>query len=564
MIVSNANPCLGQRTVFLDQEKNAAGVQEIDPQSIIRHGYRGCTRRVYLIRFDWKHAVSNNERLSIFAQTGVVCHDERKRRQLYKSLVSLVSDQQNQIASVCSLDFGLTFAGLRQLGVRRELMDVFRRKSPAFAENAAIRAPFHLGDTGLSDVSEWSSIYQDDSMEGGIHLAIIAHFPWKLSEDTIRLPTEDVQAICSFEKNLRVAAMLSDSLNFDPVLPFNGAWVEVAVPASVNGLEHFGFRDGLTSPTYGKKAAPSRTSGSNNTHAFGEILLGHARNDGDNLYGELDIPNRANPHIDLQPDQSHDSSLIFFKNSSFAALRKIEQDVNAFEDWLQNAAQDNFLINQQIPCNIAASDPYECSKLWIKSKMLGRTPNGKLLKPDMDFSAIAANPVFVKKEEARDFHRRGKNGEIAVGDDSEGLGCPFSSHIRRMNPRDDPVTPFIHRPLLRRGMTYTQGESKGLLGLFFCADLVEQFEHLVGVWAQGRVMGIPDESNCRDPLIGNHEPQRSEFVLRSNYPMPPTEVVLKFDTPFVRTRGCSYLWFPSVSTLGNLPNYFDRLFHGRG
>jgi hypothetical protein len=171
---------------------------------------------------------------------------------------------------------------------------------------------------------------------------------------------------------------------------------------------------------------------------------------------------------------------------------------------------------------------------------------------------IHVNADFNGKDEALGFKRRDEQGEPTPGDDAEGLGCPFSSHIRRMNPRDDPVSPFIHRPLLRRGMSYTQGQSKGLMGLFFCADLVEQFEHLVGVWAQGRLIGTPDESNCRDPLIGNHEPQGNRFVLPSHDAQPPRNIVLKFDVPFVRTRGCMYLWFPSLSTLGNFVTYLDQ------
>jgi hypothetical protein len=236
----------------------------------------------------------------------------------------------------------------------------------------------------------------------------------------------------------------------------------------------------------------------------------------------------------------------------------MEQDVEGFEKWVEKSAARNFLVDQQLQVKSASNGVFQSSKVWIKSKMLGRTPDGKLLKPDMDLNAIHANAQFEKKDEGLGFKRRNVNGEPTLGDDAEGLGCPFSSHIRRMNPRDDSVSPFIHRPLLRRGMSYTQGESKGLLGLFFCADLVEQFEHLVGVWAQGRLIGIPDASNCRDPLIGNHEPQVNCLVLPSHDAQPPRDIALKFDAPFVRTRGCMYLWFPSLSTLGNFVTYLDK------
>ena len=133
----------------------------------------------------------------------------------------------------------------------------------------------------------------------------------------------------------------------------------------------------------------------------------------------------------------------------------------------------------------------------------------------------------------------------------------FSSHIRRMNPRDDPVTPFIHRPLLRRGMPYEKGEKRGMLGLFLCADIVDQFEHLVGKWAQNGVMGIPDDSRCRDPLIGNHEPQHNTFYLNSHKDDRLANLA-KFVDPFVVTRGCAYIWFPSAIVLRSLDGYMER------
>ncbi len=532
---------------------------KIDPQGVICHGYISSTRRIYLIRFDWKHVNSDRERQALFAQHGVVCHDERKRATVYKSLMNLAMASQTQPnAPFCAVDFGLTFSGLKKLGLKSDMLDVFRRKSPAFAGGAALRAQDHLGDTGLSDVTHWDSIYRDDSTDGGIHLAIIVHFPWKLSGETPPIPCEHEKAILNFEKKLRCAAMLLEEVSFEPVFPLKGAWIEVAVPISSQGYEHFGFRDGITAPVYSHQSTQANKEQSFDKHALGEILLGHARNDGDNLYGELGIPYKTSSYIDLQRDSLKDSAASFFENSSFAVHRKIEQDTDAFDNWVRTSAKENFLIDQQNQINVNANDVLENSKIWIKSKMLGRTPNGKMLKSDMDFSAIRANPCMDKNDETYGFHRRGSNDEISQGDDSQGLGCPFSSHIRRMNPRDDPVSPFIHRPLLRRGMTYTHGESKGMLGLFFCADLVEQFEHLVGAWAQGRLIGIPDSSNCRDPLIGNHEPQSNRFVLPSHDSRPPRNIVLEFDTPFVRTRGCLYLWFPSLSTLGNLTTYLDK------
>ncbi len=542
----------------------ANGNEKIDPQEIIRFGYKNCTRRIYLIRFDWDTSNSSECAQKSFLEHGVIHLDLRDIKAVIKDLMRLsTSSAKASSPFSIAVDFGFTFSGLRKLEIASDVLDVFRRKAPAFAGGASVRAQHHLGDMGLSDVQNWDGIYQDDSMDGGVHLALIAHFSWSMDGESADIPTENKKSVLVFEKKLLCAALQIKAAILKHETPLKGQWIEIAAPISTKGYEHFGYRDGVTAPAYQFKPSQSQGEALHNAHALGEILLGHPRNDGDNLFGELGIPFKATTNIDLQPLPLEDGALAFFKNSSFAALRKIEQDVEEFNAWIERNTKNSFLNDQQMPSLTPSKDEYESSRIWIKSKMLGRTPNGKLLKPDMGFFAVKDNAEVDKCEEKLGFKRASNNDGQASQDDSEGLGCPFSSHIRRMNPRDDSVTPFIHRPVLRRGMTYTQGESKGLLGLFFCADLVEQFEHLVGIWAQGRVMGIADDSNCRDPLIGNHEPQNNQFVLQSHDEKPPRQITLEFDKPFVRTRGCSYLWFPSLSTLANFSDYFDKLAYAK-
>jgi hypothetical protein len=123
-----------------------------------------------------------------------------------------------------------------------------------------------------------------------------------------------------------------------------------------------------------------------------------------------------------------------------------------------------------------------------------------------------------------------------------------------MNPRDDPVVPFIPRPLLRRSLSYgTQSsQDKGMAGLFFCSDIEKQFEHLVGRWAQAPVMGVVDESTARDPVIGQHQFEPGAFFMAG----PSGGQRLRaFDQPFVHTRGCLYAWFASPAVLVRLHDY---------
>jgi hypothetical protein len=128
-----------------------------------------------------------------------------------------------------------------------------------------------------------------------------------------------------------------------------------------------------------------------------------------------------------------------------------------------------------------------------------------------------------------------------------------------MNPRDDPVVPIRRRPILRRGMPYgplydpkggaDNKKPRGLLGLFFCASLEHQFEHLVGQWANDTPMGPNNRGNARDPLIGQNDPARHVYDI----PLSDTATLaLRGLEPFVTTKGTLYAFFPSLSAIKRL------------
>jgi deferrochelatase/peroxidase EfeB len=153
--------------------------------------------------------------------------------------------------------------------------------------------------------------------------------------------------------------------------------------------------------------------------------------------------------------------------------------------------------------------------------------------------------------------------------DPDGLGCPFGSHVRRMNPRGGPVAHKQPRPLLRRGLPYGEAwrkdldeeqaaQPRGLMGHFFCASIEDQFEHLVGQWAERVPLGSPDPSRARDPFIGSHEPQDGAFVVPQAQGAP---LRLKGLSRYTRTRGLAYLFYPSASTLAGIARsdlFLDR------
>jgi hypothetical protein len=101
------------------------------------------------------------------------------------------------------------------------------------------------------------------------------------------------------------------------------------------------------------------------------------------------------------------------------------------------------------------------------------------------------------------------------------------------------------------GPTLEQAADKprGLLGLFFCASLEDQFERLLVEWGNANPMGPDNRGNARDPLASSHQNPRACFD------MPvPGEALRQLDgfNRYVTTRGTLYAFFPSLGTIGRI------------
>ena len=242
-------------------------------------------------------------------------------------------------------------------------------------------------------------------------------------------------------------------------------------------------------------------------------------------------------------------------NGSFGVLRWMEQSVSAFEDYVRSRARPTVP-----PGRPDWTD--EQRYAYIKAKLCGRWPDGRHFDP-----RTGDQPLGPLTEDAitRPFHH---------GGDGDGVGCPFASHIRRMNPRPGPgaragVAHIRPRVLMRRGTPYGPWggkDERGLLGWFFCARLEDQFEHLLGEWADRMPLGQPGGHASKDPLIGQHEtadppplPLRGAVPLQSPFEMPwraPDGHVrpqtLDGIPPFTQTRGMAYAFYPSRASLARI------------
>lgn len=411
-------------------------------------------------------------------------------------------------------NIGFTFRGLEVLKLRAPYLRVFRDKSPAFAEGAWLRAARRLADTGASATRCWDACFAPDRAH--VLLSIYA---------------DEIDELKEFSKALE---KLPGAEGLDG---WNTALDGCQMGDKNNRMIHFGFRDGISNPEIEglseRKRAPE--SKAPKAHAAGEFILGYANDNEYNPWLLADPLPARDPW--LLPSERIDPTL--FRNASFAAFRKIEQHERPFREFVSGWA-----------ARLGVREEY------VRAKLAGRWDDGSVLRPGVNSAPLPAGAGSAGADEDEALN------DFDFSDDPNGEGCPFGAHIRRMNPRADQVVPFRGRPLIRRGMPYGRryedapAERRGLLGLFFCASLEDQFEHLLAQWANANPMGPDNHGNAKDPLIGNHENTRAVFDL----PMPD-DSLRQIDgfTPFVTTRGTLYAFYPGLAALGRIAGADARI-----
>src|SRR4026207_1735856 len=171
------------------------------------------------------------------------------------------------------------------------------------------------------------------------------------------------------------------------------------------GRNPFGFKDGLHTP-HVEGSGPAHP-GSEAPIKAGEFILGYPDENGETAVAPLPQELRH--------------------NGTVGALRTVPMEVAACRRCLR--AQ--------------ASSPEE--EELLAAKMVGRWRSGAplVLAPDRDQPGLGADP--------------NRNNAFSYADDMKGLRCPFSAHLRRVNPRDalkdELVAAHLHH-LLRRGTDY--------------------------------------------------------------------------------------------------------------
>lgn len=270
-----------------------------------------------------------------------------------------------------------------------------------------------------------------------------------------------------------------------------------------DGRNPFGFRDGLHNPhVEGSGPAPADREASVKA---GEFVMGYPDERGETA--DVPIP------LELR------------RNGTFIAIRKFHMDVAAFRRYLR----------------AEASSPEE--EELIAAKMVGRWRSGAplVLAPDQDDPALGMDG--------------NRNNDFSYADDMKGLKCPFSAHIRRVNPRDalknDIVAVNLHH-FLRRGTNYgpplpagvveDDGAERGGVFLLIGAHLRRQFEFIQSQWVtDGNFISHGTE---QDPLIGNNDGE-GVFTI----PRTPVRRRLHGLPRFVSVRAGEYCFMPGLRAL---------------
>jgi Dyp-type peroxidase family len=413
-----------------------------------------------------------------------------------------------------AMNLAITMDGLKQLGLDATTLNSF----PMEMEDGMLtrHKQDYLGDYGNSDPANWE---WGGKKTEPIHILLMLYG----ANETI------MNAYYSKQKKQ---------------LEENGFYAIKKLDTTVLPLrkEHFGFQDGIAQPTI---KGLGRSDNPENTVAAGEFILGYK-----NEYDQYPMGPVMNPAIDkeniLSPSPVQPALKDLGKNGSYIVFRQYQQDVVKFWRYMDESTR---LENEK--CN-------EHEMIKMASKMVGRWPSGSpvTLCPEKDNSTKSDTDSFGYRHS-----------------DSEGLKCPFASHIRRTNPRDaqdmsakSSVGIANKHRILRRGRSYgtpvastmdpedilkvshAEGE-RGLHFICFNADIGRQFEFIQNAWVNNpKFEGLYDE---RDPITGNHShPSNSKKT--GTFSVPQHEGLRNryTDVPeFVNVKGGAYFFMPGIKAI---------------
>jgi len=333
------------------------------------------------------------------------------------------------------------------------------------------------------------------------------------------------------------------------------------------GREHFGFKDGISEPAIRGMASatpndfivertiPELQEFKNYAELFaspgqplvwpGHFVFGYPRQD------DLD-PLKPIPEGNIGPT--------WLKNGSFLVFRRLKQDVvgfwQAMEQFSIELSDENRSINAE----------------QVAARFVGRWPSGAPLsrspeKDNLELGASSRYSNYFQYFSSPPGSIPSDSFPLSI-EDQEGKICPFSAHIRKVNPRDmatdlGTADKTFKRLLLRRGLPYgtpianvqtaTLEEAqidRGLLFMAYQTSLERQFEFLMTDWVNRR--DRPEAGGGEDPILGQPTripPESRQFTLT----LPDNDKKnLNLMQEWIVVTGGEYFFSPSLNFLQSL------------
>ncbi|MES2518487.1 MAG: hypothetical protein V4585_10290 [Bacteroidota bacterium] len=446
---------------------------------------------------------------------------------LYPKVQPAVDWGNNKPASM--LNIGITFNGLKILGVAKSSKSTFPYEFQQGPWSGGSQQS--LGDFDDSSPSKW---WYNNFQNNDLHCVVHAY----------ALTETDLTQIISIITTSAITNGLTELL---PLKAGDGRLYQSIVENDPNKI-HFGYTDGISEPAL---TTPTSQATANQAD-LDNFLIGYPQ------YSLIDPGPSSN--ISSNPEAQ------FAFDGCYNAFRILYQDVAAF---------NNFLIAQ-------ATNPDNVAKLaylglnqdelveWFAAKLVGRWRNGSplMLSPD------APNPATADEEDFDYTTPKAPNPDVPSS-----MRCPFSAHTRVANPRDQTLTQgegTLGVPrILRRGVSYgaelvgntNDNVDRGLIGLFLCGSIAQQFEKLYGWMNYNNFSPPPDYSVTKPPqdaLLGNRPSSANSGnypgvvntftipILNSANPPQPDSIVISGLPLFIQTRGTAYCLLPSLKALNYL------------
>ena len=317
--------------------------------------------------------------------------------------------------------------------------------------------------------------------------------------------------------------------------------------------EHFGYTDAIGDPVFeGEFPGRAKRADASGNGAFdgagnwrplatGEFLLGYP-DEAQEMSG-ADIPSS------------------FSRNGTFMAYRKLHQNVVAFRTFLESTATQLAQV-----WGLPRDDAGE----MLAAKIAGRWSDGVPLALAPTVAEWKQfNERYPLVDTQKDPHRYAAREQALIDfrykDDPQGLKCPLTSHMRRVNTRDmlaprdtDGSVLNNRRRILRRGLPYgdsspgvSDADEHGIVMLIVCASLFRQFEFVQQQWLNYGLDSNAGNDTC--PLVGNHaagaDGPKAKFVIASDPKTGRPPFIAEGIPQFVETRGGEYFFVPSMTAL---------------